>query len=171
MAEYLVDLNGTRAAVRAGYSERTAASQGARLLRNVKVRGAIDAGMAARSQRVEITQDEVLRELRRLALVDVSQAFDEHGHPRPLHELPEDLRRALAGVEVRIEPGQTRELDDGPVETRPVAQVVKLRFWDKVKSLELLGKHLGMFQERVQLDPGPGWADLVAASMKPRGDG
>jgi uncharacterized Zn-finger protein len=65
--EYLVDLNATRAAVRAGYSARTAEQQGARLLGNVKVAAAVQAALEARSDRIQISQDDVLRGLHREA--------------------------------------------------------------------------------------------------------
>jgi phage terminase small subunit len=143
--EYLVDLNATQAALRAGYSSSSAASQGARLLKNAKVRDAIDAAKRAQQERVEITADTVLRELLRIARVDVGEAFDnDTGALKPLKDMPEDVRRAISGVEVdelwggggrdRIEIGQTR----------------KVKFWDKVKSLELLGKHLKMFVDKME---------------------
>jgi phage terminase small subunit len=65
--EYLVDLNATQAAVRAGYSARTAEQQGARLLGNVKVAAAIQVAQSARSERLRLTQDDVLRGLHREA--------------------------------------------------------------------------------------------------------
>lgn len=61
--EYLVDLNATQAAIRAGYSERTAYSQGQRLLKHVEVAAAIQAAQAARAERTEVTQDWVITRL------------------------------------------------------------------------------------------------------------
>ncbi len=66
--EYLIDLNATQAAIRAGYSRKTAQEQGSRLLSNVMVAAAIEKAMAERSQRTEITQDQVLKDLARIAL-------------------------------------------------------------------------------------------------------
>ena len=74
--EYLVDLNATQAAVRAGYSERTAKQQGARLLTNVDVAAEIQRLMAARSERTEITVDEVLRELWSIAMADPNDLIE-----------------------------------------------------------------------------------------------
>jgi hypothetical protein len=65
--EYLLDLNATQAAIRAGYSARTAEQQGPRLLGNVEIAGAIQAALEARSERVQITADDVLRGLHREA--------------------------------------------------------------------------------------------------------
>jgi len=63
VAQYLLDLNATQAAIRAGYSKKTAASQGERLLRNVEIRSAIQAAQAARSKRTDVNQDDVIRGL------------------------------------------------------------------------------------------------------------
>ncbi len=70
VAEYLVDLNATQGAIRAGYSAKTAEVQGSRLLGNVKVREAVEAGMKARSKRTEITQDEVIQGLKKEATLE-----------------------------------------------------------------------------------------------------
>src|SRR5687768_8577770 len=77
--EYLVDLNGKQAAIRAGYGEASAEAAASRLLRVVKVKAEIDAKIAARASRIEVKADEVLAELKRVALCDVRQAFDEEG--------------------------------------------------------------------------------------------
>src|SRR3954449_4422091 len=68
--QYLVDLNATQAAIRAGYSAATANQIGARLLANVKVAAAIAEARAARSRRTEVTQDRVVLELARVAFGD-----------------------------------------------------------------------------------------------------
>lgn len=149
--EYLVDLNATQAALRAGYSEKTAEHQASRLLGNVGVKSAIDAALAARAARVEVKSDDVLRELLRLAMVDVTEAFDDAGKLRPLKDMPADLRRAIASIEVESQAsGELRELDDGAQVQGDAVTVTKLRFWDKVKGLELLGKHLKLFTDRVE---------------------
>ena len=97
--EYLVDLNATQAAVRAGYSERTACEQGARLLANVKVREAIQAAEKKRQERTEITQDYVIGKLVEIADRTASDCQDSD-----------------------------------------------LKYSNKIKALELLGKHVGAFE-------------------------
>lgn len=157
VAEYLKDLNATQAASRAGYAHPD--TQGPRLLENVGVRAAIDEALKRRAERVEVTQDDVLRELLRLATCDIGQAFDAQGKLKPLHEMSPDVRRALAGVEVTTIGGE-----DG------VAQLSKVKFWDKTKALELLGKHLGLFIERHQHDVTDSFAALLAeATRRDRG--
>lgn len=144
VAEYLKDLNGKQAAIRAGYSEDTAESQASRLLSNAKVRQAVDEAMQRRAERVEVKTDDVLRELLRLALTDIGEAFDEKGRLKPLHEMSKDVRRAIAGIE-------TDELYGGAGQDRiEIGQVRKVKFWDKTKALELLGKHLKLFTDKVE---------------------
>lgn len=95
--EYLIDLNGTQAAIRAGYSHRSAAEQSARLLAKVSIAHAVAAAMAARSARTGVTQDRVVRELARIAFVDPTAVVDfQTGTVR--NGLTEDDRAVLAGV-------------------------------------------------------------------------
>lgn len=138
--EYLIDLNAKQAAIRAGYSPRSAEVTGHRLLRNAKVAQAIQAGIERRSERTGITQDVVLGELLRLARVDVIDLFDDAGNLKPLREIPEDARRAIAGIE-------TNEIFAGE---NVIGHVRKVKLWDKKGSLELLGKHLKLFTEKIE---------------------
>lgn len=147
--EYLVDLNATQAAIRAGYASRTANRTGTRLLSNVVIAAKIQAALEARSKRVQVEADDVLRELKRIALSDLRQAFDENGNLKPIHGLPEDIARAISGLEVD-------ELFEGHGDDRErVGRTKKVKFWDKTKALELLGKHLAMWIERRE-HSGPG---------------
>lgn len=133
--EYLVDLNGTQAAIRAGYSERTANEQAARLLAKVSVRQAVQEAMAAREARTEITQDMVLRELARVAFGDPRALMDwgpDGVRLRDSGELTEDEAAAVAEI------SQSVTASGGSL---------KLKRHDKVRALELLGKHLGMFTD------------------------
>ena len=101
--EYLVDLNATQAAVRAGYSEKTACEQGSRLLANVKVQEAVQKAKAERQERTEITADMVVKELQSVAFAKAADYTD-----------------------------------------------ASLKYSNKLKALELLGKHLGMFTEKIE---------------------
>lgn len=140
--EYLKDLNATQAAIRAGYSSTGATSQGSRLLANRNVAAVIADTLKRRSERVEINADTVLRELLKIATTDIGEAFDELGNLRPLKDIPPDVRRAISGVETVEEFAQGA--DGGKVVT---GLVRKVKFWDKVKSLELLGKNLKLFTD------------------------
>ena len=140
ISEYLVDLNATQAAIRAGYSPRTAEKIGSENLRKPEIRTAIDAAIESRAERVTVTADEVLAELKRIAFYDVGPAYGEGHSLNQVADLPEDLRRAVSGVET-VEITQEGEV---------VGHVRKLKLADKVKALELLGKHLKLFTERVE---------------------
>jgi phage terminase small subunit len=132
--EYLVDLNAKQAAIRAGYSPKTAEHQGARLLSYAKVAAAVAAGRSRRSRRAEVSADRVLQELARIAYSDPRKLFNADGSLRPPHELDDDTAAALASLEV--------------VEERGQRFVRRVRKWDKVRALELLAKHLGLTPER-----------------------
>lgn len=143
--EYLLDVNGTQAAIRAGYSAKSADRIAIELLRNPEVAREISERQARREQRTEIKADTVLAELLRLARVDLAQAFNENGDLKPIHEIPEDVRRAIAGVEIEaLFEGRGRDREQ-------VGFVKKVRFWDKNRSLELLGKHLALFIDRSEM--------------------
>ena len=146
--EYLVDLNGTQAAIRAGYSDRTANEQAARLLANVSIQAAVAVAKDARSARVQLTADEVLRELRRIILADPRKLLDEHGALRPVTEWDDDTAATVASL-------QSLDEYDGTGEDRQCRGVVrKLRLWDKVAAIALAAKHLGLLK-----DQPPGSAD------------
>lgn len=141
--EYLVDLNATQAAIRAGYSERTANEQGARLLANASVQAAIAAAVEARSKSTGITAGRVLQEYARIALLDPRKATRwTDGTMRLVSSDEIDDDTAAAISEISID-------KDGRV---------KLKFWPKVGALDSIGKHLQMFIERREIsgpDGGP----------------
>lgn len=138
--EYLVDLNATQAAIRAGYSPRSASQQGSELLGNPKVRAYVDARMAELGRRTGISQERVLRELARIAFLDPTQLADMNtGLVRS--DASEDDRVAIQSIKVResaSEMGHSTERE--------------IRFADKIRALELLGRRFGMWLDRNQLD-------------------
>ncbi|WP_163998666.1 terminase small subunit [Pyxidicoccus caerfyrddinensis] len=143
--EYLVDSNGKQAAIRAGYTELSAEVTASKLLRNPKVRESVEAGKAVVAERAEVEAVEVLRELKRIGFSDPGRVLDADGALLPLHKMPEDIRRAIASVEVE-------DLFAGKGEERvQVGTLTKVKFWDKPKSLELLGKYLKLFTDKVEL--------------------
>lgn len=145
--EYLVDLNATQAAIRAGYSVRTAEQQGPRLLGNVGVASAIQAAKAERSRRTQIDADWVLRQLAAEKAADLADLFDEHGRMKPVAEWPEVFRRGVVvGVESFEEyagRGQDRE---------KIGMVRKVKLVDRTRHLELIGKHVDVqaWREKVE---------------------
>ena len=136
--QYLVDLNATAAAIRAGYSERTAKSQGQRLLTNVDVSAALAAAKAEREQRTEITQDRVVSELAKIAFADPRELMEWGPEGVKLKDSAELTEEQAASV---AEVSGTTTKDGGSL---------RLKKHDKVKALELLGRHLGMFTDKVK---------------------
>lgn len=137
--EYLIDLNATQAAVRAGYSVKTADVQGSRLLGTVKVQQAVSEAMAERSKRTGINQDRVVMELAKLALVKMTDIVDSQG--RIKNSASEDDLACIESVKYK-----KSESDTGSSVEREV------KIASKLKALELLGKHLGMWNDRLDVN-------------------
>lgn len=151
-SEYLIDLNATQAAIRAGYSKKTAASQGERLLRNVEISEAIRAAKVSRNARTEITQDRVLAELACLAFSNVDHyTVDEKGQLALADGAPASAMAAVASVKHRI----TKD-----PETSEVTHEVEFRLWDKPGPLKLAGRHVGLFPDKIEVT-GKGGKDLI----------
>lgn len=151
VAEYLVDLNATAAAVRAGYSKKTANRIASENLSKPDIRAAIQDAMTKREQRTEITQDMVLRETAKLAFFDIRKMFGKNGKPLDISELDADTAAALVGLDVQ---------DVADNDGNYVGFVKKYKMADKIKALELLGKHVGAFERKEQNDNGA-LADLI----------
>lgn len=136
VAEYLIDLNATQAAIRAGYSAKTAEVQGPRLLGNVRVAAAIEQGKQKREKRTEIDADWVLRRLAEEAEADIADLYTETGALKPVSDWPMVWRKGLvAGIETQ----QEFETVDG--EKKAAGIVHKLKLSDRIRRIELLGKH------------------------------
>jgi phage terminase small subunit len=149
VAEYLIDLNATQAAIRSGYSAKTAAEQASRLLTNVKIAEAVAIGQGAALRAAGVTAERVMLEAARLAFSDVRGLFDaETGRLLDVSALSEDMARAVASVEVLREKSTRRVGEDTETDTQE--QVMKIRVWDKPRSLELLARCLGMLKDRVE---------------------
>lgn len=145
--EYLVDLNATKAAIRAGYSGRNADKIGSQLLGKTRIQAEIQAAMDKRVERTEIDQDRVLGEIAKLAFADIRKVFDQAGNLLPVHMLPDEIAASISSIEVVT----SRIPGSDPVE---VEHTAKIKFWDKRGSLELLGKHLKLFVDRIEVNVG-----------------
>lgn len=147
--EYLIDLNATKAAIRAGYSEKTAHSQGPRLLENVGIAASIEKAKAQRSERTQIDADWLLKRLADEAVADIADLYDETGGLKPVDQWPLIWRQGLvSGIEVE-------ELFDGRGEDREhIGRVRKVKLSDRIKRLELIGKHVDVqaFREKVEIE-------------------
>lgn len=147
--EYLVDLNGTEAAIRAGYSRRSAKAQASQLLAVPEVQAAVSEAQASRSERTKIDADWVLQRLAAEADADLADLYDEDGGLKPIRDWPIVWRKGLvAGLEVE-------ELFEGRGEDRDhVGRVRKVKLADRTKLIELIGKHVGVRAFREQLGIG-----------------
>lgn len=160
--EYLIDLNATKAAERAGYSLKTAYSQGQRLLKNVEVLSAIEEAQKARVEKTETDAAFVLKRLVDEVSADLADLYNNNGSLKPVKEWPLIWRQGLvAGIETEtLRPKGARgtgqwhgkaqdvhEEEDAGEET----VVMKVKLSDRVKRLELLGKHISVnaFREQV----------------------
>lgn len=153
--EYLIDLNVTQAAIRAGYSENYANKKAFLLLEKPEIKAYIDKKMKAREQRTEITQDKVLEEIAAIAFSNASdffkvidrkimingyEVFDDEGNPKTYKDveitntdkLSLDSRKVISGIKVG-------------------ANGIEVKLNDKLKALELVGRHLGMFKDKVEV--------------------
>lgn len=145
-SEYVIDYNATQAAIRAGYSERSAYSQAHELLKKPEVKKAIQELEEAASERTAITKDMVLKELARVAFVDPRKLFDEEGRPKDIRFLDSDTAAALASVDIY------EEFDYNGDEKELSGYTKKYKWADKLRALEMLGKHLGMFTDKVHVE-------------------
>lgn len=146
--EYLVDLNATQAAIRAGYSAATAEQQGSRLLRNAQVADAVQAGLQERAERTGASQDDVVRGLMAIAFFDIRKVAEWGVEPDP-----EDEKRQQAFFRLRDSKDLADEVALALQEVRVDSNgqlVVKSE--SRVKALELLGRHLGMFKKDVDVN-------------------
>ncbi len=154
--EYLLDLNATQAAIRAGYSKRYADRQAHQLLEKTRVSTAIQSAVKARSVRTQITQDRVLEELARIAFGDTTEIIKiENGKVvmKDTDQLTEDQRRIISEISETISEGGGR--------------TKKIKTYDKQRALELLGRHLSLFTDKVELSgavASAGLAELVRSA-------
>jgi len=136
--EYLIDFNATQSAIRAGYSKKTAYFQGPRLLKNVNVCLEIKKAMEKRSEKTRIDSEGVLRRLSEEVEADLADLYNKDGSIKSVNDWPLIWRQGLVDSFDQIGEGET--------------QVTKLRFANRSKRLEMLGRHVDVqaFKDRVE---------------------
>lgn len=137
--EYLIDLNATQACIRAGYSVKTAKEIGAQNLTKLNIQEAISRAMAERSKRTGINQDRIVQELARIAFVKITDVVDSDGEINT--NASDDDLACIESYKVE---------DSDSVNGSSSKREVKLA--SKIKALELLGKHVGMWNDKIQVD-------------------
>lgn len=155
--EYLVDLNATQAAIRAGYSERTANEQASRLLANVNVQALVQDRSKAREARTQINADYVLQRLVQIDQLDVADILDATGNFLPVLQWPKVWRQTLSGMDIQ-------EMISGDVES----VIRKIKWPDKLRNLELLGKHvtINAFRDQIVMEVTDSLAERMAKARE-----
>ena len=153
--EYLLDLNASQAAGRAGSKAKDLSVAGAEFLANPRVSAAIDAAKAARSKETQIDANWVLKRLALEAEADFADLYDEDGKLKPVKDWPKIWRQGLvAGMKTHVS-------EDG-------VAIIDVKLSDRIRRLELIGKHVRVnaFQEVVQHKGLEGLADRLARAKK-----
>lgn len=156
--EYLIDLNATQAAIRAGYSEKTAYSSGQRLLKHVEIQAAIQKRQSKRAVRTEVTQDRVVAELAKIGFSNLNKIITWGGSTEstesisivPSADIDDDTAAALSEFSLT-----------------PTGFKVKLH--DKLGALDKLARHLGMYSEAQDTGEAPS-LNITISAAEPVGD-
>jgi len=138
ISEYQVDFNGTKAAIRAGYSPKRASEMAYQLLQIPTVRKALDRAMEERLRKIGVRADRVLTEIARVAFSDLRNLYEEDGSLKLPHKWSDEAAGAVAGVDV------VEEFEGKGKDRTLIGYTKKVRTYDKVRALELLSKHLGI---------------------------
>jgi len=138
--EYLFDLNATQAAIRAGYSVDSAYSIGNENLKKPEIKSSIDKAIAERSRRTGINTDRVLRELGKIAFINPADVINLDT-ATVKEEATREGTACIQSIKIKTIP-----TEDGDITER------EIKTYDKLKALELCGKHLGMWTERIDLN-------------------
>ena len=156
--EYLVDLNATQAAIKAGYSKKTAQQIASDNLSKVVIQNRIQELKEKRVKKIEVSAENTVNEIALLAFSDVVDYWDEDSFgrtmvmtPKKFSEMPEGASKAISGIEQSI-------TKDGDV-------TYKVKLWDKPKSLEMLCRHLGIAKEQIEHGFDAAFGVVVAKKM------
>ena len=144
---YRLSFNATEAATGAGYSARTARSQGSRLLTNVDIQGRLRELAEAASDRNDVTEDRVIEELRRIAFLDVRELFEwDEGRAAyvPSGDLSAEVVAAVQSVKAKTTTRSVGEATETTVE-------LDLKTYDKLAAIDKLARHLGMFTDKLDV--------------------
>ena len=143
--EYMIDRNATQAAIRAGYSAATAKQIGSKLLTNIDVLTEVNKRLSEYKADNRITIERIKEEYAKLAFFDARKLFDAEGRPLPVTLLDDDTAAAISGIEVQT----VGNADAG------LGEIRKYRITDKKGALDSLGKHLGMFIDKSEIEIRP----------------
>lgn len=159
--EYVIDLNGTRAAIAAGYSAKGADVAASHLLDNPRVKKQIDGLLSKRASRLEITSERILEELAKLAFFDSRAIWNADGSLKPVTEWDDASAAALAGIE-------HEKLFEhfGGGNAKHVGTTVKVKMLPRTDALRMLGQYRKLFTEKVEVTADSALVEALAAGRK-----
>jgi phage terminase small subunit len=165
--EYVIDLNATAAAERAGYSAKTANQMAGKLMANPKVQAAIARAMRERSARTEITQDKVLNELARIGFADIKD-YLEYKTAKTVVGRDKETGEPIIDYAQIVDALDSSEVDGRVIQEISIGKdgTFKFKLHDKMAALDRLGKHLGMFTDKMEVTG----KDGSALTVKLEGD-
>lgn len=158
--QYVITLSIKQALLAAGYAAEATQSQGSRLMKDPRIAEFIQKLMDERSERTAITADRVLEKIWALADFDLADAYDNKGRLKSVHDMPVELRKAIAGIEV------FEEYEGTGNDRIYVGDTKKVKLFDRLKALELMGRHLKLFTDKVEVDVSSALADRLAKARK-----
>lgn len=154
--EYIIDLNATQAAIRAGYAEKTAYSQGQRLLKHVEVQKVIQKLKDKRSERTEITADRVLKEFAKIGFANITDFLKVDTSMKQEVVTVGEEKKVIEYASTSVDVFDTDNIPLDKIgaisEIRQTRDGIAVKMHDKVAALNAIGKHLGMFVDKVELD-------------------
>lgn len=156
---YVIEKNGSEAARKAGYSEKCAGVQAAENLKKPIIRSAIDEKFRQMNERLDFRADRVLLELARMVDVDIARAYDEKGILKPIHDIPEDVRRCIESIETVDEMGPP-DSEGNPT----IVPVRKVKFVSRKSAVELALKHFKLLTDKVEHSGKIGLESLIVGS-------
>ena len=159
VSEYLVSLNATQAAIRAGYSPKTARSIGHENLTKPAITDAVQAALNRHRDSLDVSLEDIIQEARRVGFSSIQGLFSDGWQLRPPAELSADTAAAVSSARMT-----TRTLRNGQTFT-----MTRYRFWPKLKALELLAKLKGFLDPKTHpADAGDSWRDVLLKMDKER---
>lgn len=150
--EYLIDLNATQAAIRAGYSEKSARCIASENMDNPKIQAEIQRQMDARVEKTGISGEKVLKRLDAIGDVDPADAVDDDNCWLPVKKMPVHVRKSIASVKIFEKWDYVDDPESGNRVKIKIGEVIEVKFCDKVKSNELIGKNQKLFTDRVEVE-------------------
>lgn len=141
VSQYLIDFNGKRAAMMAGYKPAAAESSAVRLLAKPHIQEAIVAAQSVALVQTQIRAEAVLQGLAAIGFADITDYLDERGRLKPTTEWPKNAGKLIASV-------KTKQYVEGTGDDAKPVETVEIKLWDKVAALDKLAKHFGLLIER-----------------------